>query len=34
VVDRQVAQIGSHAVQRYVRKHPGKQLVAATATTT
>ena len=30
VVDRQVAQIGSHAVQKYIRKHPGRQLVAAT----
>lgn len=29
VVDRQVAQIGSHAVQKYVRKHPNKKLVAA-----
>lgn len=29
VVDRQVAQIGSHAVQKYIRKHPGRQLVAA-----
>lgn len=28
VVDRQVAQIGAHAVQKYVRKH-GKQFVAA-----
>lgn len=28
VVDRQVAQIGSHAVQKYVRKH-GKKFVAA-----
>lgn len=28
VVDRQVAQIGSHAVQKYVRKH-GKQFIAA-----
>lgn len=28
VVDRQVAKIGSHAVQRYVRKH-GKKFVAA-----
>jgi ABC-type transport system involved in cytochrome c biogenesis ATPase subunit len=30
VVDRQVAQIGAHAVQRHVRKTPGRQLVAAT----
>ena len=30
VVDRQVAQIGAHAVQKYVRKSPGKQFVAAT----
>jgi hypothetical protein len=29
VVDRQVAKIGSHAVQKWVRKH-GKQLVAVT----
>lgn len=29
VVDRQVAQIGAHAVQKYVRKH-GKRFVAAT----
>lgn len=28
VVDRQVAQIGSHAVQKYVRKRPGLQFVA------
>ena len=29
VVDRQVAQIGSHAVQKYVRRH-GKRFIAAT----
>jgi len=30
VVDRQVAQIGAHAVQKYLRKRPPRQLVAAT----
>ncbi len=30
VVDRQVAQIGAHAVQKHVRKHPGKRFVAVT----
>src|SRR5262252_5866072 len=30
VVDRQVATIGAHATQKYVRKHPGRQFVAAT----
>jgi ABC-type transport system involved in cytochrome c biogenesis ATPase subunit len=29
VVDRQVAQIGAHAVQKYIRKHPAKRFVAA-----
>jgi hypothetical protein len=29
VVDRQVAQIGSHAVQKYIRKQAGKRFVAA-----
>lgn len=29
VVDRQVAKIGAHAVQKYVRKQPGRQFVAA-----
>lgn len=28
VVDRQVAKIGSHAVQKYIRKQPGRQFVA------
>ncbi len=28
VVDRQVAQIASHAIQKYVRKTPGRQFVA------
>jgi len=30
VVDRQVAQIGAHAVQKYIRRHPDRQFVAAT----
>jgi ABC-type Mn2+/Zn2+ transport system ATPase subunit len=30
VVDRQVAQIGAHAVQKWVRRAPGRQFVAAT----
>lgn len=30
VVDRQVAHIGAHAVQKYVRRQPGRQFVAAT----
>ena len=29
VVDRQVAKIGAHAVQKWIRKHPSKQFVAA-----
>ena len=28
VVDRQVAQIAAHAVQKWVRRHPGRQFVA------
>jgi ABC-type ATPase involved in cell division len=30
VVDRQVAKIGAHAVQKWVRRTPGRQFVAAT----
>lgn len=30
VVDRQVAQIGAHAVQKHIRKTPGRHFVAAT----
>lgn len=30
VVDRQVAQIGAHAVQKYIRRTPGRQFVAVT----
>lgn len=30
VVDRQVAKIGAHAVQKWVRKNPGRQFVAVT----
>lgn len=30
VIDRQVAQVGSHAIQKAVRAQPGKQLVAVT----
>lgn len=30
VVDRQVAKIGAHAVQKHVRKNPGRQFVAVT----
>jgi ABC-type lipoprotein export system ATPase subunit/GNAT superfamily N-acetyltransferase len=30
VVDRQVAKIGAHAAQKYVRKNPGRRLVVAT----
>ncbi len=30
VVDRQVAQIGAHAVQKYIRRAPGRQFVAVT----
>jgi GNAT superfamily N-acetyltransferase len=29
VVDRQVAQIGAHAVQKHIRRTPGRQFVAA-----
>jgi GNAT superfamily N-acetyltransferase len=30
VVDRQVAQIGAHAVQKYIRRHLDRQFIAAT----